>query len=113
MKPQEKPSPIKAMLKAWEKHIIEHPPRVERSIPIAIEDAAKLEALAEVYKLPVDDITANLIASALEEVEAKMPYIPGANVIRTEEGEPIYDDAGPTPAYLSAKKRYEKQMQEE
>ncbi len=101
---------ISSMLKAWDQHIIEHHPKIRREIPISKEDVAKLEALAEVYQLPVEDIIANLISNALREVEAKMPYVEGRNVIRVEEGEPVYDDAGHTPAYLRAKERIEQEL---
>ena len=33
-----------------------------------------------------------------------MPYIQGSKVIRIEDGEEIYEDAGPMPRYLAAQK---------
>ena len=65
----------------------------------------KVEALTEIYHLPASDLIANLINTALQKVEAQMPYVAGTEGIRIEEGEPIYEDIEGTPAYLAAKAR--------
>jgi len=72
------------------------------SIPVALThaDAIKIEALAELYALPKDEITAQLLQVALDGIEEQMPYIPGPKVIRVEEGDEIYEDIGPMPKYL-------------
>ena len=62
---------------------------------------------AESYQLPAADLLANLINTALREVEVQIPYVAGTRVIRTEEGDPIYEDIGRTPGYLAAKARLE------
>ncbi|MEH6627106.1 MAG: hypothetical protein V7739_11725 [Motiliproteus sp.] len=98
---------IGTMLDAWDNHIIEHHPKITKKIPIPKEDISKLEALAEVYQLPMEDIIANLISNALKEVEERIPYVQGSTVIRIEEGDPIYDDSGHMPNYLQAKKKLE------
>ena len=99
---------IASMLKAWENHTVEHHPKAMRKIPIAKDDVARIEALAEVYQLPTEDIIANLISNALREVEEKIPYIPGTKIVRIEEGDPIYEDTGHMPEYLKAKQRLER-----
>ena len=83
----------------------------QREITLSIdqEDIVRLEALAEVYGLSVNEVGAALLGNVLKEVEAKLPYVPGTNVIRVEDDEPIYEDIGPTPRYLEAKKRLEAQ----
>ncbi|OMH30919.1 hypothetical protein [Motiliproteus sp. MSK22-1] len=101
-------TPIASMLRSWDHHTIEHLPKVIRKIPISKDDVAKLEALAEVYQLPTEDIIANLISNALREVEEKIPYVQGSKVVRIEEGDPIYEDAGLMPKYLKAKERLER-----
>ena len=77
-------SSIGEMLKAWDKHRIEHHPKNIEHIPVSEEDSIKLSALAELYHLPREDIIANLITHSLREVEEKMPYVPGPKVIRVE-----------------------------
>ena len=47
------------------------------------------------------------IGAALEELEASFPYIKGKQVIATdEEGDPLYEDVGPTPRFLTLSRRY-------
>ncbi len=103
-------SHIASLLKDWEKHYIQAGKRVPCQVALAQEDLVRLEALAEVYQLPKEDMLANLISYALREVEAKMPYKPGDRVIRVEEGEPVFEDIGPTPRYLRIRARLEKQV---
>ncbi|MCW8885255.1 MAG: hypothetical protein OQK12_08355 [Motiliproteus sp.] len=99
---------ISEMLDAWDHHVIEHRPKSHRKVALPKDDLARLEALAQVYQLPIDDIIANLISSSLKEVEERIPYVAGPTVIRIEEGEPIYEDCGHMPAYLQAKGRLER-----
>ncbi|MGE8419918.1 MAG: pilin assembly protein, partial [Pseudomonas sp.] len=41
------------------------------------------------------------------ELEASFPYIQGQQVIATdEEGDPLYEDIGPTPRFLALSRRY-------
>jgi len=98
---------ISEMLQAWQRQTIEHHEKQEFPIAVDRKDIVRLKALAEVYRLPLEEVIANLVTSALQEVEAKMPYIPGPTVIRIEEGEPVYEDIGLTPAYLQTKERIE------
>lgn len=100
---------IESMLESWDQQMVHHYLTVNQQIPIAIEDTIKLDALAEAYQLPREKIITHLISHALKDVEEKIPYIPGSKVIRTEEGDPVYEDIGHTPKYLSIKTRLEKQ----
>lgn len=77
------------------------------SIPVSLTktDLAKLEALADVYEQPVEEVMADLMHAALAEVESSIPYVPGSRVIRVEDGDPCYEDEGKMPAYLQARQR--------
>ncbi len=101
-------TPIGRLLKAWSEQRIHFQPKVMQHIPIERDDIAKLEALAEVYQLPKEEIIASLLSNALHEVEQRMPYIAGPTIIRIEEGDPVYEDIGPTPKYLKIKSQIEK-----
>ena len=79
--------------------------QVDCSFPVSEEDLIRIEALAEVYNLPRESLVATLLHTVLTEVEEKMPYREGTRVIRMEEGDPIYEDIGPTPRYLAIKNR--------
>lgn len=78
------------------------------SIRLSVDDAARLEALAALFpgNSPESLIT-DLLAAALDEVEASMPYVPGDKVIREDEfGDPIYEDVGLTPQFLELVKSH-------
>ncbi len=98
---------IKNMLDDWEGQSAHAQKQVSTEILLNRGDLIKVEALAEAYRLSASDLLANLINTALAEVEVQIPYVAGTKVIRTEEGDPIYEDVGRTPAYLAAKARLE------
>jgi len=99
---------IKTMLDAWEQQSASAREQVTTEVVLNLEDLDKMRALAETYRLPVNDLLANLINTALREVEEQIPYVAGSKVIRTEEGDPVYEDIGPMPSYLAAKAKIEK-----
>lgn len=78
------------------------------TLPIDQEDLVRLQALAEIHGMDITELTPMLLHSILTDIEAHMPYKQGTNVIRVEDGEPIYEDIGPTPRYLAAKRKHEK-----
>lgn len=81
------------------------------TIPISEDDLIRLEALASVFDMPQSEMATALLHTVLQEVEASMPYRQGSKVIRIEDGDPVYEDVGPTPRYLAVKRRLEKQHQ--
>lgn len=96
---------LSKLLDEWEGRARKVNGRKEEQLSIYKSDSIKLEALASMYKLSKDDVVATLIHEALNELEAKMPYIQGSKVIRIEDGEEIYEDAGPMPRYLAEQKK--------
>ena len=97
---------IKALAKHWEKQAKATMTENEYSFRLPIEDAAKIEALAEMYpKRTQSELLGELISSALEELETSLPYVPGSKVVaRDEMGDPLYEDVGPTPEFRSKQK---------
>ena len=85
---------IKNMLNDWEYQSAHAKEQISAEIFLNRDDLVKIEALAEVYQLPKNDLLANLINTALQEVEIQIPYVAGSKIIRTEEGDPIYEDVG-------------------
>jgi len=77
-------------------------------VTLAREDLVRIEALASAFGLTRDEVCTSLLHTILQEVEEKMPYRPGPKVIRIEDGDPIYEDVGPMPRYLDAKRKIEK-----
>ncbi len=93
------------LLRRWESSCLQRSHLIAEQILLEKDDAHKLRALAEVYDISIDEIAATLMHQALNMLEEQMPYIAGDKVIRVEEGENIYEDVGPMPRYLAAKKR--------
>ncbi len=96
---------LSALLHEWENRARKINGRQEETLSIYQSDSVKLKALATMYNLPKADIVAALLHEALNELEAKMPYVPGNKVIRIEDGEEIYEDKGPMPRYLAEQKK--------
>ncbi len=96
---------LSRLLNEWENRARTINGRKEETLSIYQCDSVKLEALAMMYKLPKEDVVATLLHEALNELEAKMPYVPGNKVIRIEDGEEIYEDKGPMPRYLAEQKK--------
>ena len=79
------------------------------SIHLPVDAAARIHALADMYPgLGTEGILTDLISSALAELEATMPYVPGPKVISEDDhGDPVYEDAGPMPRFLELTRRYQ------
>jgi len=104
---------FKTLLDRWQLHRQAQQEHSECQVRLPTTDLIKLEALAETFQLERDQILASLLHQAIIEVEEKMPYIPGPNVIRVEEGEEIYEDIGPMPQYLAAQKKAQREKQQD
>ncbi len=99
---------VSHLLNKLEQHSTEQTQLVECNFAISQEDQVKVEALAELFHLPADQLVADLLHTVLLEMEEKMPYRAGTKVIRVEEGDPIYEDIGPMPRYIAIKSRLNK-----
>ncbi|MBF8779819.1 pilin assembly protein [Pseudomonas fulva] len=73
-----------------------------------LESQARLAALAEMYpRRRAEELLGELVGAALEELEASFPYVKGDKVIATDEqGDPLYEDVGPTPRFLALSRRH-------
>lgn len=85
------------------------------SICLPLEDAAKIEALHEMYpKKAREALITELLGAALDELEESMPYVRGSRIVsRDEEDDPIYEDAGPTPQFLALAQKHLKRLKSE
>lgn len=101
---------FKNMLNNWESKSQEASERVEYTITMDKHDLVKIKAFAEAYGLAEAMITEGLIHSALKEAEQAMPYVKGKDVIRIEDGDEVYADAGKTPAYVEAEQKLSKTL---
>ncbi|MGD3206109.1 pilin assembly protein, partial [Xanthomonas citri pv. citri] len=84
-------------------------------IHLDVESAARLAALTtEMYpKHHSEELLGELIGAALEELEASLPYVRGSKVVALDEqGDPLYEDIGPTPRFLALSRKYLRELSE-
>lgn len=106
---------VRELVAAWEETASERRTPYEYRVRLPIYDAAKLQALAEMYPgRSEQDLLTDLISSALDEVEASFPYVQGGRVIAEDEhGDPIYEDAGLTPRFKTLTRKHLKQLEKQ
>jgi len=99
---------IRELAQHWEQNAKGRLTRTGYNIHLDVESAARLAALTEMYpKHHAEELLGELIGAALEELETSFPYVKGQKVIATdEEGDPMYEDVGPTPRFLALSRRY-------
>lgn len=99
---------IRELTEEWERTAKGRLTQNTYQVKLPLEDAARLAALQEMYpKRCVEDLITDLLAAALEELEAALPYEPGNEVVAEDEmGDPLYGDTGPTPQYLKLSRKH-------
>ena len=99
---------IRELAQHWEENAKGRLTKTRYSIHLDMESAARLSALTEMYpKHHPEELLGELIGAALEELEASFPYVKGQHVVATdEEGDPLYEDIGPTPRFLALSRRH-------
>ncbi|BBP05819.1 hypothetical protein TPL01_07260 [Sulfuriferula plumbiphila] len=99
---------ITDLMKEWENSASGHLTAKEYRIRLPLHDAAKIAALVEMYPRRNETaIITELLTAALNELERAMPYIQGSKVIaRDDQGDPIYEDVGPTPRFIALSRKY-------
>jgi len=99
---------IKSLANCWEKQAKATLTAEEFALRLPLEDAAKINALTEMYpKRNRSEILGELISAALEELETSTPYVSGNKVIAHDEmGDPLYEDIGPTPKFMNLSKKH-------
>jgi hypothetical protein len=104
---------FKELLDSWrESAAAPRAPKVYE-VRLPLDDAARLAALAEMFpgRAPEQLIT-ELLGVALQEVAAAMPYVAGQRVISTDEqGDPLYEDVGPTPRFIELARRHRQRLE--
>jgi len=89
------------LIKEWENSARGRLTVREYKMRMTLWDAARIAALAEMYPLRNEnELISELLTAALDELISAMPYVQGNKVGEDEEGNPIYEDIGPTPRFL-------------
>jgi hypothetical protein len=99
---------FKELLESWREHAAAPRTAGTWTVRLPLDDAARLAALADMFpgRSPEQLIT-ELLGKALKELVAAMPYVAGKQVISTDEqGDPVYEDVGPTPRFMALARRH-------
>jgi hypothetical protein len=99
---------IRELAQHWEENAKGRLTQTGYTIHLDVEAAARLAAITEMYpKRQPEELLGELIGAALEELEKSFPYVKGSTVVATdEEGDPLYEDVGPTPRFLALSRRH-------
>jgi len=104
---------FKSLLDRWKRAAAPQKTAREYAIRLGVDDAARLHALAELFPgQPLEEILADLLRAALDEIAAAMPYERGPKVIsRDDHGDPVYEDIGLTPRFVELSRKFKKELQ--
>lgn len=99
---------IRELAQHWEQNAAGTLSPTGHALHLDLESEARLAALIDMYpKRTAEELLGELVAAALEELEASFPYVQGHKVIATdEEGDPLFEDIGPTPRFLALSRRH-------
>ena len=105
---------IRELIGHWEQNASGQLTQETYCLHLDLESAARLNALAEMYpKRNVEVLLGELVSAALEELEASLPYVKGSKVVAVDEqGDPLYEDIGPTPRFLALSRQYLQRLSE-
>ncbi len=105
---------MRHLINQWEANSHVKPVVKEITARLTSRDYARIRALTELYSgLTEEQIVSELLATALDEFEEALPYIPGKKVIAEDEfNDPIYEDIGLTPKFEELTKKYSSLMKE-
>ncbi len=104
---------FKPLLDRWRKQVSPARTAQEYAIRLNLDDAARLQALAELFPgQPIEEIIRDLLQASLDEIAAAMPYERGPKVIsRDDHGDPVYEDVGLTPKFVELTRKYKKSLE--
>jgi hypothetical protein len=104
---------FKPLLDRWKKAAAPPKSAKEYAVRLPLDDAARLEALAELFPgYSIEDIVTDLLRAGLDEIAAAMPYVKGSKVIsRDDHGDPVYEDVGLTPRFIDLTRKFKKNLE--
>ena len=104
---------FKPLLDRWKKTPAPAKTAKEYAVRLTLDDAARLQALAELFPgRSIEEIVTDLLSAGLDEIAAAMPYEKGPKVIsRDDHGDPVYEDVGLTPRFVELTRKYKKNLE--
>jgi hypothetical protein len=106
---------FKTLLESWRESAAAPRTVTEYAVRLPVDDAAQLQALAEMFPgRSAEQLITDLLGAALQEIATAMPYVAGQKVISTDEqGDPVYEDVGPTPRFIELARKNRKKLEAE
>lgn len=104
---------FKELLESWRQTAAAPRTASTFAVRLPMDEAAQLAALAEMFpgRAP-EQLVTELLGAALKELAAAMPDVPGKRVISTDEqGDPIYEDVGPTPRFMALTRAHRRSLE--
>jgi hypothetical protein len=104
---------IRNLLNQWDKQAEHYQDLKEYTLQLPRYELAKIYALKEMYPGKEEpELLADLLVSALHALEEAFPYTPGDRIVAEDEnGDPIYEDIGPTPRFLALTRKYAAELE--
>lgn len=104
---------LKDLINVWEKTAASPLTESEFCVRLTSKDAAKVAALSEMYpSRSAEQIVTELLSAALNELEHTLPYVKGEKISSLDEqGDPIYEDVGPTSTFSELTRKHLKTQQ--
>jgi hypothetical protein len=104
---------VRDLIERWEEGSADPLTVRKYCIQLPVHDAARIEALVQLYpRRRIDDILRDLVSAALDEVEAAFPYRQGPKVIsEDDQGDPIFEDAGPASRFRELAARFAEELE--
>jgi hypothetical protein len=99
---------VRELMSSWETASHQENGEEKYQVSLPLKDASRIAALTGLYPgLNQNEIIAQLIGAALDEVERQMPYKQGKKIVSVDElGDPLYEDVGLTPKYLQLRHQF-------
>ncbi len=106
---------VRDLIEHWEETAAEPLTVREYRVRLPVEDAARVAALAEIYpRRGIEDILTELLTASLDEIEEALPYVQGTRIIsEDDQGDPIYEDAGPAARFRDLTRRFARELSSE
>lgn len=103
------------LLQLWKTTTGEQPTASAYAIHLPLHQAARIHALAEMFPGRNEtQIITDLLGVALNELESRLPYVAGQQVIAEDEfGDPLYEDVGLTPRFTLLTNEHARQLETE
>lgn len=104
---------FKELLESWRETAAAPRTASTFAVHLPLDEAAQLAALAEMFPgRSAEQLITELLGAALKQLAAAMPYVAGQRVISTDEqGDPLYEDVGPTPRFIALARAHRRSLE--